>query len=736
MEPAPGHRIISARAVLHSCRRKAVLLSQTCPAAIFLMAAVIAVLSVRGNGFPFVPFIPTLSLLAAFALLPRRNALLQFGLPMLAVLISAWYWIAGQQNLVAEAVGRSKFAAEAELVVTDPSVSMQPGEAFRVKHFTCRLERLRFGGDGPWIEFAPRQPSVLLECGWDGPASVPVGFGDRIRSNGVFAPPNEPLLPGGFDYAAFLEQDGIYEIFRPDETFRIVSRGTGFRHWLYRIRDAVLARICAGFRDGENVRLASAMLGGHRIPLRPETRGGFLSSGTIHILSVSGTHVAIAATLLLLLTLWIPFRPRCFVVLLPLLIYALSTGMREPAMRAFIMIGVFLLLRALLVPSLRMNNLMLAAYVILLVSPGSLTNPGMHYSFTAVAMLLSLPANPGRTILKLISRGFTHPVPLRYMPTSRRIALRLAEDLLTAVSAAAVASLGSGVLTILYQGLFPVSAVPANVLVLPLAYMVFILAAAALFFCWMPPVSILLSVLLEHVFRLIAGTGRFFGGLCELTVPNPPVWSVAVFLAALFLLFRVKRFRTGAVLVALMTALFGFWCLRPKFMPREILVADSLGAGSEPAVIVADPALGRADVVNVPDYRLGQAFADWLGDRGIGVCRSVAVSSGRKASFDGLDVFSARIPVLDIYCPSNAVSKMPDGIPVAALPYEGAFNTCRISGDLFSFSVGTISGELLSNDVGNGRLTLRRDGVLLMDDALTPDSAYRFHTLTIERTAP
>ena len=97
-----------------------------------------------------------------------------------------------------------------------------------------------------------------------------------------------------------------------------------------------------------------------------------------------------------------------------------------------------------------------------------------------------------------------------------------------------------------------------------------------------------------------------------------------------------------------MAALFAFWCFRTKFLPPEILVAEGPGAGTEPAVVVTCPELGRADLVNVPDYRLGCDLADWLAARGIESCRVVAVSSGRKASFDGLDAFAAQIPVLDV----------------------------------------------------------------------------------------
>ncbi|MBQ7732195.1 MAG: ComEC/Rec2 family competence protein [Lentisphaeria bacterium] len=728
MESVPGHRTVSPRALFRRLRISASAFEQSCPAAFFLLAAVTAVLSVRGNGFPYV-LIPAVSALLVWALIPTRDALVRFALPMLPALIAALVWSGQQRNLVADEAGRARFAAEAELTVDDPSASAWPGEAFRVRNLQCRVKRFRYGTNAPWIEFEDSKPRVLLDCGrGENAITIPLGFGDTVLAKGVFSAPEPPLFPGSFDYAAYLEHEGIYELFRPEpESLEVVSHGTGFRRALYDLRDAALAAVCRGFRSVENVRMAGAMLGGRRIALEKETRAGFLSSGTIHILTVSGTHVGIFASLLLLLLVWVPFRKRCLFVLVPLLFYALSTGMREPAMRAYVMIAAFLVLRSLLLATSHINTLMLAAYAILVISPASLLKPGMYYSFLSVALLLSLPRDVGSILLGFLSRKLTQPLPVRYISVWRIRATRWIRILLSAFAATLVASLGSGVLSILYQGLFPVSAVPANLLVMPLAYVAFVAAGVALLFSWAGPVGLFFSGVLEQVFRLIGWLGRFFGGLCETAIPRPPVWTIVLFLAAMFYLLHAKHWRRAACAAALMTVLFLFWCFRAAFFPAEILILSGGGTEQEPAVVVTDPAFGRADVVNVPDYRTGSALADYLHERGITVCRSVAVSSGRKASFDGLDTFAAQIPVIDIHAPSNALSKMPDGPAVTALPYRGAISSCELSDEHFSFSIGTIDGILLSNHTGRGHLTLRKDGILFFDADLTQTSARRLH---------
>ena len=267
-----------------------------------------------------------------------------------------------------------------------------------------------------------------------------------------------------------------------------------------------------------------------------------------------------------------------------------------------------------------------------------------------------------------------------------------------------------------------------------MAYLAFILAGAALAFAWLTPVSLFFSGLLEFVFRLIGWLGRFFGGLFDTSVPKPPVWTVVLFLAALFFLLKTKCWRRAVAAASLMAALFVFWCFWASFLPAEILIASGGGTEMEPAVVVTDPALGRADVVNVPDYRTGMAIADALFSRGITLCRSVAVSSGRKASFDGLDAFAAQIPVLDIYCPSNALKKMPEGPAVTAYPYEGDATSFRLSDDTFSFSIGTIDGILLSNNTGRGHLTLKQNGKPFYDADISQTSTQRIQPQTIEKT--
>ena len=101
MESVPGHRNVSPRALFRRIRTCATAFEQSCPAALFLLAAITAVLSVRGSGFPFA-LIPAASVLLVWMLVPTRDALIRFALPMLPALLAALSWSGQQRNLIAD----------------------------------------------------------------------------------------------------------------------------------------------------------------------------------------------------------------------------------------------------------------------------------------------------------------------------------------------------------------------------------------------------------------------------------------------------------------------------------------------------------------------------------------------------------------------------------------------------------------------------------------------------------
>ena len=136
--------------------------------------------------------------------------------------------------------------------------------------------------------------------------------------------------------------------------------------------------------------LAMAILLGSREQLNDVTRQPFVTTGTIHLIAISGLHVGILAG-----GVWIFYRigvlPRRLTLLLvPLLVigYAVTAEARPPVVRAAILVVTFCLARLAGRPALGLNALAFAGLWVLFLNPCSLFEVGTQLSFLAVTTLV------------------------------------------------------------------------------------------------------------------------------------------------------------------------------------------------------------------------------------------------------------------------------------------------------------------------------------------------------------
>lgn len=131
----------------------------------------------------------------------------------------------------------------------------------------------------------------------------------------------------------------------------------------------------------------------------PEMNERFTALGLAHLLCVSGYHVGLVAALVSLIMMPLPFRMRhgrTAVSLLLIWLYVIFCGTQPAAVRAGIMLSVFLAVRAAGLPLYSWNNLALAAIIILAFNPFRIFDGGFLLSFCAVAgiMMFAYALNP------------------------------------------------------------------------------------------------------------------------------------------------------------------------------------------------------------------------------------------------------------------------------------------------------------------------------------------------------
>ncbi len=607
-----------------------------CSAAVpAVLDGALAVLLFREPELSLLFLLPVPGLLAAWLVLGTDRAV-KFFVPWLcAGLISCLLTLSPGDAVPGIGSGKA-LGAEAVFVLDDPSLAGGGPDWLpdRPKSIGAELVRFRWSPDDKW---KTASAGVFLSLPKDFPACR---FGDTVRVSGRFEPIASPAVPGAFDYANYAFVRGKNLRFLANGGV-IASHGNSPMRMLCGLRGRFLKLFCSEMRDPASKRISAALFFGMRQTVTPDERDAFLKSGTLHVLSVSGLHIAMVCSVLVLLLRIVPsYRLRWLAVILPVYLYAASTGMASPALRSFLMFAAWCLLRVFLARAAALNSILLAAAVMLAWNPRQALDAGFQYSFLCVGFLM-------------ISGGFVSSVTRSfgavglYSFGKTPLLRRFGRILLPALAGSAVAWLASFEISLLHQGLYSPWAVPAYLLMSPALFLAFAVFVGAMLLSWIPGAAAFGGMLAEPFLVWIRGvTGIFSETGCSWT-SAPPWWVVPLFLAALACVLLFRNRRAAGIVFLLLTAFAAFQLISPLFRSREAAVFAS--AGAEPSVVLCAPGCAFADVVNLGSFETAGAVRDYLHSRGIQRVAELHFDSARASNCRAGAYFLEIFPVDAVY---------------------------------------------------------------------------------------
>ena len=247
------------------------------------------------------------------------------------------------------------------------------------------LDRVRDGAE--WRACSGKALVVL-----DAPARLAPG--DRVRVWGNALRPAHAANPGEFDRGARAREERRLSVIRAGGVgaVEVIGPGGGYplRRLLDRARTAGADALAAYVSPGRAA-LAAALVLGARDGIAPESTEAFMVTGTVHVLSVSGLHVALLAAVLfgICRALRLPHRSALVAVAAATGAYALLVGAETPALRATLLVWLACLAAAFGRRSGGLNALAAAAIVVLAIHPASLLRVGTQLSFLSTAVLVA-----------------------------------------------------------------------------------------------------------------------------------------------------------------------------------------------------------------------------------------------------------------------------------------------------------------------------------------------------------
>lgn len=263
--------------------------------------------------------------------------------------------------------------------------------------------------------------------------------------------------PYQFDYSEYLHNKNIYhQAFLNTTNFKIVSHKKTIAYYLYLFRKKCMAKFSNYNFSKEQLGVINALLFGQRKTLDKAIIEHYSSAGVIHILAISGLHVGILFFIFSLIFKPILYMKKgaifhLFLVLISLWFFALVTGFSASVLRATILFSILGISRFLNLQKHTYNAIAFSALLLLVFNVNWLFDVGFQMSYAAVlGIVLLLPF-------------------FKYVHFSKNKIIRYVINLLLVSLAAQIGVLP---LSLYYFHQFPTLFLVANVLVIPLVFLI------------------------------------------------------------------------------------------------------------------------------------------------------------------------------------------------------------------------------------------------------------------------
>lgn len=320
----------------------------------------------------------------------------------------------------------------------------------------------------------------ITECGipaltnshllWSG-SGMPPHVGDTLQAEGRLAPLPTVRNEGEFDHGDVLYRKNICGYFQSQNTDITASKHFLTKWRMENLRERFENYLTLGIENDERAcGVIKAMVLGQYPRNQDATLRAFRESGTLHVFSVSGQHVAFMAVIVWFVLKWlrVPRKIALWFMIPFIFSYAWITGASAPAMRAAMMVSLVMLAFFYQRKVSYFHLLTLLFLVTILWNGHLLFHPGVQLSYAIVAALIVGANYFHEKIMKMNVHDSYLPKDL--YSKSQKLSDISTKNVMGHIATSCVATLGSLPLCIAHFGMIaPISVITNVVLFYPVA---------------------------------------------------------------------------------------------------------------------------------------------------------------------------------------------------------------------------------------------------------------------------
>lgn len=339
----------------------------------------------------------------------------------------------------------------------------------------------------------------------------------------------KPYRDFQFDYAKYLSRKGIYfQSYLPNSISVGERNDLSFSEKIRQKRLNILAKIDQTSLDKRSREFMKGIILADRTEMDKATVRDFRNSGMMHILAISGTHMAIIfGVILLVLNFLFPPKFRRHKIVLALLLiwsFAVFIDFGNSVVRSCVMISAYYMFVLLQRKTDLLHSMAIAGFVILAANTNQLFEVGFQLSFVAVFGIY----------------WFNQPI-LKYLPQPKN---KFQNFMVNIFSISMSAQLATIPLLIYYFHQYSFISVIANLVIIPFAEIVIvfslimvILIGLSFNFLW---IENLYNVVVKGTLKLIHFFGEVDFAMNEM-LPMTLLEMVLLFSVLYFLRFMIKK---------------------------------------------------------------------------------------------------------------------------------------------------------------------------------------------------
>jgi len=357
------------------------------------------------------------------------------------------------------------------------------------------------------------------------PLDVEVSYGDKIRASGILETPENFMTTSGkeFNYEKYLANQDIYFVIK-NASVEIISHDNGskLKSWLYNLRNSFMKNIGQVLTSPESD-LADGLVLGARGGFDSDMRNEFISTGTIHIIALSGYNVTIVAEgVMKILGLLLSQTVSIIFGIVVIILFIIMSGASSTAIRAGIMAVIALFARITGRTYDAGRALVIAGFVMIAYDTRVLADISFQLSFLATSGVL------------FITPKVIHWV--RFLPM--RFGLR---EMVATTFGATIAVLP----ILLYAtGILSIVSLPANILILPLIPITMLFIFITGLIAFISPIIALPFAYISHLLLLyILSVIHFFASLpfSSVTIQSfPLIITILIYGFLIWWIFKKK----------------------------------------------------------------------------------------------------------------------------------------------------------------------------------------------------